>query len=196
MHLGHGRIWAFLCYCSAPSKHSKLDLEFWAVAVVGQWTVSLFCFAAFLLSHHTNEQPRESPVFVDCYAALLLWTGSCLLCHRLHPWHAHLGFHGCRGKVLSTVIRFLNICKETRLFEKVFSLWLNWRSFPPPHKTRVTLCSPGYPGTPSACLYLPSGGIKGVQHYHLAEKEINGIYLFHVRVLQHMSRGERTTREN
>lgn len=84
--------------------------------------LSLFCFAAFLLSHHTNEQPRESPVSVDCYAALLLWTGSCLLCHRLHTWHAHLGFHGCRGKVLGTVIRFLNTFKETRLFEKVFGL--------------------------------------------------------------------------
>lgn len=72
--------------------------------MVEEWTncFSVRSLSAFLFSHHSNEQPWESPVPADCYAALLLWTGSRLLCHRLHTWHAHLGFHGCRGKVPGT----------------------------------------------------------------------------------------------
>lgn len=56
------------------------------------------CVAAFLFSYHTHEQPHQSPDPADSHAPVLLWTSSRLWHYWLHPWHAHVGFHGSRGE--------------------------------------------------------------------------------------------------
>lgn len=56
------------------------------------------CAAAVLLSDNTHEQPRQSPDPACGHAAVLLRAGSRLWCYWLHPWDAHLGFHGSRGE--------------------------------------------------------------------------------------------------
>lgn len=56
------------------------------------------CVSAFLFSYHTHEQPRQSAGPAHSHASVLLWISSCLWSCWLHPWHAHIGFHGCRGE--------------------------------------------------------------------------------------------------
>lgn len=103
-----------------PAKPSRLALGFSAqsnAATRKNELPSVVCVSALFFSHHTDEQPRSSSVSVGCYAAFLLWISSCLLCHRLHPWDAHAGFHGCGGKMQTQafgLIIFLSIFKEAR----------------------------------------------------------------------------------
>lgn len=58
------------------------------------------CAAAVLLSDNTHEQPHQSTDPACRHAAVLLRAGSCLWCYWLHPWDAHLGFHGSRGETV------------------------------------------------------------------------------------------------
>lgn len=61
-------------------------------------TYSCIYVAAFLLSYHPHEQPRQSPGLAHSHAAVLLWISGHLRHRWLHPRRAHAGFHGSRGE--------------------------------------------------------------------------------------------------
>lgn len=62
-----------------------------------------FFVAALFLSHHTNDQPHQSPDPTSSYASFLLWVSSCVWGCWLHPWNAHIIFHGSRGEIFSKI---------------------------------------------------------------------------------------------
>lgn len=69
------------------------------------------CVAAFLFSYHAHEQPHQSPDPAHSHAPVLLWISSCLWYYWLHPWHAHLGFHGSGGET-----SFIHVVVSALLF--------------------------------------------------------------------------------
>lgn len=82
-----------------PRLTLSFSLKFHTATKKNELSSSVLYVSALFFSHHSDEQPWPSSVSVDGYAAFLLWISGYLLCHRLHPWDAHIGFHGCGGKM-------------------------------------------------------------------------------------------------
>jgi hypothetical protein len=107
-----------------------------------------------------QEQSRAqyqllSPNSKALAAIIQTWGDKCL---------AHLCHTDAGPRAMSKEHMVRSICAVQTFFgfsRQGFSLqpWLSWNS----------LCRPGWPGTQkSACLCLPSAGIKGVRHHHPA----------------------------